>query len=165
MKLIKIKIKYYRDEMNKNKHSDACNYLAPYKLDVLKIVEYRFSCEMEAHVEVTISKRHFNVCILMSIIIIFFSFYVKIPHSWENDFRGKSPVDSADTPRVKNFVEIIISLPFQDKHIFCVLCRNEKWQPNDFWEKSPVDSADTVCVKNSVEIALHHSVSEINPYS
>ena len=37
----------------KNKHSDACIYLPPYKLDVLKIVEYKFSCEMEAHVEVT----------------------------------------------------------------------------------------------------------------
>ena len=32
-----------------------------YKLDLLKIVEYKFSCEMEAHVEVTTSKRHFNV--------------------------------------------------------------------------------------------------------
>ena len=30
-----------------SKHSDECNYLPPYKLDVLKIVEYRFSCEME----------------------------------------------------------------------------------------------------------------------
>ena len=38
-----------------NKHSDACIYLPPYKLDVLKIVEYKFSCEMEAHVEVTTS--------------------------------------------------------------------------------------------------------------
>ena len=37
----------------RNKHSDACIYLPPYKLDVLKIVEYKFSCEMEAHVEVT----------------------------------------------------------------------------------------------------------------
>ena len=36
-----------------NKHSDACIYLPAYKLDVLKIVEYKFSCEMEAHVEVT----------------------------------------------------------------------------------------------------------------
>ena len=44
-----------------NKHSDACIYLPPYKLDVLKIVEYKFSCEMEAHVEMTTSKRHFNV--------------------------------------------------------------------------------------------------------
>ena len=38
---------------SQNKHSDACIYLPPYKLDVLKIVEYKFSCEMEAHVEVT----------------------------------------------------------------------------------------------------------------
>ena len=37
------------------KHSDACIYLPPYKLDVLKIVEYKFSCEMEAHIEVTTS--------------------------------------------------------------------------------------------------------------
>ena len=36
------------------KHSDACIYLPPYKLDVLKIVEYKFSCEMEAQ-EVTTS--------------------------------------------------------------------------------------------------------------
>ena len=28
---------------------------------LLKIVEYECSCEMEAHVEVTPSKRHFNV--------------------------------------------------------------------------------------------------------
>ena len=38
-----------------NKHSDACIYLLPNKLDVLKIVEYKFLCEMEAHVEVTTS--------------------------------------------------------------------------------------------------------------
>ena len=44
-----------------NKHSDTCNYLRLYKLDVLKIVEYRFSCEIEGHVDVIISKRHFNV--------------------------------------------------------------------------------------------------------
>ena len=39
----------------KDKHSDACIYLPPYKLDVLKIVDYKFSCAMEAHVEVTTS--------------------------------------------------------------------------------------------------------------
>ena len=39
----------------RNKYSDACIYLPPYKLDVLNIVEYKFSCEMEAHVEVTTS--------------------------------------------------------------------------------------------------------------
>ena len=43
----------YKHIINENKHSDACIYLPPYKLDVLKIVEYKFSFEMEAHVEVT----------------------------------------------------------------------------------------------------------------
>ena len=43
------------DDPSNNKHSDACIYLPPYKLDVLKRVEYKFSCEMEAHVEVTTS--------------------------------------------------------------------------------------------------------------
>ena len=33
-----------------NQHSGACNYLPPYTLDLLKIVEYIFSCEMEEHV-------------------------------------------------------------------------------------------------------------------
>ena len=35
-------------------------------------------------------------------------FYGKISHSWENDFWGKSPVDSADTLWVKNFIEIAL---------------------------------------------------------
>ena len=68
---------------------------------------------MKAHVEVTISKRHFNVCVPMSIVIIiiffFFAFYAKNQDSWESDFWGKSPVDSADTLRVKNFVKITLS--------------------------------------------------------
>ena len=60
-----------------NKHSDACIYLPPYKLDVLKIVEYKFSCEMEAHVEVTTSlmfdcntfkdKRHLLTLVLITL--------------------------------------------------------------------------------------------------
>ena len=59
-----------------NKHSDACIYLPPCKLDVLKIVEYKFSCEMEAHVEVTTSlmfdcntskdKRHLLILVAIS---------------------------------------------------------------------------------------------------
>ena len=56
-----IHIDVYFAVLSHNKHSDACIYLPPYKLDVLKRVEYKFSCEMEAHVEVTTSKRHFNV--------------------------------------------------------------------------------------------------------
>ena len=54
-------VKYAKKNYINNKHSDACIYLPLSKLDVLKIVEYKFSCEMEAHVEVTKSKRHFNV--------------------------------------------------------------------------------------------------------
>ena len=42
-------------------------------------------------------------------IILFFPFYAKIPHTWENDFWGKSPVDSADTLWVKNYVKITLS--------------------------------------------------------
>ena len=78
---------------------------------------------MEAHVEVTISKRHFNVCIPMSIIIIifFFVFYTKIQDSWENDFWGKLPVDSADTVGQKLCRNHSISLRFRDKHVFCIL--------------------------------------------
>ena len=49
------------DRVFLNKHYDACNYLLSYKLDVLKIVEYTFSREMEAHEEVTISNRYFYV--------------------------------------------------------------------------------------------------------
>ena len=95
-------------QSSKNKHSDACNYLTPFKLDVLKIVEYRFSCEMEAHVEVTISKRNFNICVPMSIIFLgvknfveitlshsifeinmFFAFYAEILNGHQTTF-GKS---------------------------------------------------------------------------
>ena len=56
----------------------------------------------------------------------------------ENDFWEKSPVDSLDTLRVKNFI--------------------------DFWEKSPVDPADTLWLKNFIEITLSCTVSEINAF-
>ena len=83
--------------------------------------------------------------------VLFFVFYAKIQESWENDFWGKSPVDSADTLWVKNFVKITILLRFRDKHVFCVLRRNSKWPPKvavkRFLEKSPVDSADTLSLK------------------
>ena len=51
--MLKIPASERKKNNSKNKHSDACIYLPPYKFDVLKIVEYKFSCEMEAHVEVT----------------------------------------------------------------------------------------------------------------
>ena len=61
LRLIRLTISELQGKICRNKHFDACIYLPPYKLDVLKIAEYKFSCEMEAHVEVTTSKRHFNV--------------------------------------------------------------------------------------------------------
>ena len=110
----------------------------------LKIVEYRFSCEMEAHIEVTISKRHFNVCVPMS--IIFFPFYAKIPHSWDNKFWGKSPVDSADTLWVKNFVEIALSHSVSEINtFFCILHRNSKWSPKVAGKQLLGKAASRIC--------------------
>ena len=46
-------------------------------------------------------------------IYFFFAFYAEIQNGhqkwWENDFWEKSPVDSVDNLRVKNFVEIALS--------------------------------------------------------
>ena len=84
-------------------------------------------------------------------------------------FCKKSPVDSADTLRVQNFVEIAVSrsvseinasLPFYAE----IQDGRQKWRENDFWEKSPVHSADTLWVKNFVEIALSRSVSQISVF-
>ena len=56
MKSLKLLHSKHNNNNNNNyKHSDAWIYLPPYTLDVLKIVEYKFSCDMEAHVEVTTS--------------------------------------------------------------------------------------------------------------
>ena len=77
------------------------------------------------------------------------------------------PIDSADTLRVKKFVQI--SLHFRDKHVFAFYAEiqdgHQKLRENDFWEKSPIDSANTLWIKNNfVEIVLSCSVSEINPF-
>ena len=70
-----------------------------------------------------------------------------------------SPVHSADTLWVKNFVEIAPS------H---TVSRNSRWPPEmagkRFWGKSPVDSAYTLWVKNFIEIALSCIVSEISVF-
>ena len=60
---------------------------------------------------------------LVCLFIYFFAFYTEIQdrcQKWqENDFCKKSPADSADTLRVKNFVEIALSHSrFRDKRIF-----------------------------------------------
>ena len=44
-------------------------------------------------------------------------------------FGEKSPVHSADTPRVKNFVEIALSRSVSKIISFCILCRNSRWPP------------------------------------
>ena len=68
----------------------------------------------------------------------------------ENNFFEKTPVDSADTLRIKN---LSISLHLRDKHVFVFYAEiqdgRQKWRENNFCEKSPVDSADTMRVKNS----------------
>ena len=99
----------------------------------------------------------------------FFPFYAKIPHSWENDFWGKLPVDSPDTLQIKNFIEITLSHSVSEINTFSAFYAEiqdgrQKWQENDFWEKSPVDSADTLWVKYFVKITLSRSVSKINAF-
>ena len=104
---------------------------------------------------------------------LFFAFYAEIRNGhqkWgENDFWEKSPVDSADNLRVKNFVQIALSSSISKINGFCVLRRNSRWPPKvagkQFLRKTPVDSADTLRIKNFVEIALSCSVSEINTIS
>ena len=98
------------------------------------------------------------------------NFKMAVKSLWENDFCEKSPVDSADNLRVKNFVEIALSRSVSEINMFSCFIQNFKmavkslWE-NDFCEKSPVDSADNLRVKNFVEIALSRSVSEINMFS
>ena len=85
-----------------------------------------------------------------------------------SDFGEKSPVDSADTMRVKNsskslshtLSEINTFLHFTQK--FKMMAKNGGKM--FFCEKSPVDSADTMGVKNVIEITLLHTVSEINAF-
>ena len=80
-----------------------------------------------------------------------------------------SPVHSADTLRVKNFVEIALSrYVFRDKPAFAFYTEiqdgHKKWRENYFWEKRLIHSSDTLWVKNFVEIALSRSVSKIKVF-
>ena len=123
---------------------------------------------MEAHLELTIKKRHFNVCVPMSIIFFFVAFYAKIQDSWENDFWGKSQVDSADTLWVKSFVKITLSRSVSEINTFLAFYaeiqngHQKRWE-NDLWQKSPVYSADTLWVKHF--IALIHPIQWTIAYS
>ena len=77
-----------------------------------------------------------------------FEFYTEIQdgcQKWQqSDFCEMSPVHSADTLRVKNFITTTLS---QISKI-----------------KSPVDSAENLQVRNFVEITLFRTVSKINVF-
>ena len=81
-------------------------------------------------------------------------------------FCEKSPVESADTLWVKNFVVITLSRSVSKINAFYTEIQDgrQKWQENDFCEKLPVHSTDTLWVKKLIKIALSHSISEINTF-
>ena len=61
------------------------------------------------------------VCLFFYLFIFFFAFYAEIQDDRkkrENNFCEKSPVDSADTLRVKNFVEIALSCSISEINTF-----------------------------------------------
>ena len=75
----------------------------------------------------------------------------------ENDFWEKSPVDSADNLRVKNFVEIALSCPVSEITAFLRLTQKFKMAAKSGWKtkfaKVASSPADTLWVKNFVKIA------------
>ena len=113
------------------------------------------------------------MCIFFFFFFFFFAYYAEIQdghQKWrEHYFGGKSPVDSADTLRVKNFVQIAVSSTVIKITAFFVVYAEiqngcQKWRENYFRGRSSVYSADTLWVKNFIEIALACSVSEINTF-
>ena len=81
-------------------------------------------------------------------------------------FCEKSPVESASTLWVKNFVVIALSRSVSEVNVFYTEIEDgrQKWRENNFYKKLPEHSADTLWVKNFVEIALSHSIYEINAF-
>ena len=82
-------------------------------------------------------------------------------------FCEKRPVDSADTLRVKNFVENALSRTIAKiKKRFCIYVEiqdgRQKWREIDFCLKLPVDSSYSLRVKNFVEVTLSRTVSEMS---
>ena len=86
----------------------------------------------------------------------------------ENDFWEKTPVDSADTLWVNNFVEIALSRSISEINMFLRFMQKFKMAAKSggktIFAKSPVDSANTLWLKNFVEISLSRSVSELNAF-
>ena len=105
----------------------------------------------------------------------FFAFYAEIqdghPKKWrESDFCKMSPVHSADTLQVQNFVEIALSHCFQDECAFALYAEMQegcqKWRESDFCEKV----ASRLCIypvgqKNFIEITLSRTISEISVFN
>ena len=86
----------------------------------------------------------------------------------ESDFCKMSPVHSADTLRVQNFVKIALShtvsemnAPFTQKFNMAAKSGGKAI----FAKKSSVDSAYILWDKNFVEIALSRTVSEISVFN
>ena len=99
-------------------------------------------------------------------------FYAEIQdgrQKWqENNFCKKSPVDSPDTLRVKNFVEIALSRSVSEINAFLHFIQKFKMAAKSggkmIFEESCQKTAYTLRIKKFVEIALSRSVSEINTF-
>ena len=99
-----------------------------------------------------------------------FAFYAEIPDGRQkrrdNDFRENSPVDSAYTLWVKNFVEIALSHSVSEINVLLRFTQTFKMTAKSggkiIFGKSRHYTAYTLWVKNFVEIALSRSISEIN---
>ena len=84
-------------------------------------------------------------------------------------FCKKSPVDSADTLRVKKVCQNhSILLCFQDKRIIEFNAEiqdgHQKWRENVVMQKVISRQKDTLWVKNFIKIVLSCSISEINVF-
>ena len=98
-----------------------------------------------------------------------FAFYTEIQDGhqklWESVFCKMSPIHSADTLWVKNFVEIALTRTVSEInalwHFTWKFKMAAKVAGSDFCLTSPVDSSYTMQAKNFVKIAPSRSVSEI----
>ena len=99
-------------------------------------------------------------------------FYAEIQNGqqkWlENDFWEKSPVDSADNLRVKNFMEIALSRSISEINGLLRFTQKFKMAAKSGGKTIFVKRASRLCRypadKKFVGIALSRSVSEINTF-
>ena len=87
----------------------------------------------------------------------------------QSDFCKMSPVHSADTLWVQNFVKIALSRTVCEINTFLRFTQKFKMAAKSggkaIFFKLPVDSADSLWVQNFVEIALSCTVSEISVFA